>query len=136
MVGSGCVALVAFHLLFLIIRRPPRATRTDTLFPYTTLVRAVQVALDKLAQNVEDLAVEKVEGIADGEQPNHPPCGASIGGRTERCLRFDRHAAHRAGDREPDHRRSPRAGPAAPAAARKIMSNSGKLALQRAFGDI
>src|SRR3546814_6560206 len=75
--------------------------------------------LDKLAQNVDDLAVEKVEGIADGEQPNHPPCGASIGGRTERCLRFDRHAAHRAGDRAPDHRRSPRAGPAAPAAARK-----------------
>src|SRR3546814_6109678 len=92
--------------------------------------------LDKLAQNVDDLAVEKVEGIADGEQPNHPPCGASIGGRTERCLRFDRHAAHRAGDRAPDHRRSPRAGPAAPAAARKIMSNSRKLALPRAFEDI
>src|SRR3546814_16234264 len=27
-------------LFFLIIRRPPRATRTDTLFPYTTLFRA------------------------------------------------------------------------------------------------
>src|SRR3546814_1698932 len=26
--------------LFLIIRRPPRATRTDTLFPYTTLFRS------------------------------------------------------------------------------------------------
>src|SRR3546814_955296 len=26
------------------IRRPPRATRTDTLFPYTTLVRSVVVA--------------------------------------------------------------------------------------------
>src|SRR3546814_13379285 len=90
--------------------------------------------LDKLAQNVDDLAVEKVEGIADGEQPNHPPCGASIGGRTERCLRFDRHAAHRAGDRAPDHRRSPRAGPAAPAAARKIMSNSRKLAPPREIG--
>src|SRR3546814_14738581 len=25
---------------FLMIRRPPRSTRTDTLFPYTTLVRA------------------------------------------------------------------------------------------------
>src|SRR3546814_7985997 len=24
------------------IRRPPRSTRTDTLFPYTTLVRSVQ----------------------------------------------------------------------------------------------
>src|SRR3546814_17673125 len=26
---------------FLMIRRPPRSTRTDTLFPYTTLFRAV-----------------------------------------------------------------------------------------------
>src|SRR3546814_6365267 len=33
-----------FHFPFvflLIIRRPPRSTRTDTLFPYTTLFRSV-----------------------------------------------------------------------------------------------
>src|SRR3546814_5250604 len=28
---------------FLMIRRPPRSTRTDTLFPYTTLFRSVQI---------------------------------------------------------------------------------------------
>src|SRR3546814_7779787 len=28
-------------LFLLIIRRPPRSTRTDTLFPYTTLFRSV-----------------------------------------------------------------------------------------------
>src|SRR3546814_17504750 len=28
---------------FLMIRRPPRSTRTDTLFPYTTLFRSVRV---------------------------------------------------------------------------------------------
>src|SRR3546814_14071067 len=28
-------------LLFLMIRRPPRSTRTDTLFPYTTLFRSL-----------------------------------------------------------------------------------------------
>src|SRR3546814_2635485 len=27
--------------LFLMIRRPPRSTRTDTLFPYTTLFRSL-----------------------------------------------------------------------------------------------
>src|SRR3546814_7250424 len=27
---------------FLMIRRPPRSTRTDTLFPYTTLFRSIQ----------------------------------------------------------------------------------------------
>src|SRR3546814_1586344 len=30
---------------FLMIRRPPRSTRTDTLFPYTTLFRAMESAL-------------------------------------------------------------------------------------------
>src|SRR3546814_20832976 len=38
-----------FHLchlcFFLMIRRPPRSTRTDTLFPYTTLFRSYQVAV-------------------------------------------------------------------------------------------
>src|SRR3546814_17091317 len=33
-----CLYVVCF---FLMIRRPPRSTRTDTLFPYTTLFRAV-----------------------------------------------------------------------------------------------
>src|SRR3546814_9654724 len=28
-------------VVFLMIRRPPRSTRTDTLFPYTTLFRSV-----------------------------------------------------------------------------------------------
>src|SRR3546814_13489143 len=29
---------------FLMIRRPPRSTRTDTLFPYTTLFRSLLIA--------------------------------------------------------------------------------------------
>src|SRR3546814_15369311 len=29
-----------FVVVFLMIRRPPRSTRTDTLFPYTTLFRS------------------------------------------------------------------------------------------------
>src|SRR3546814_12241615 len=32
-------SLIVF-LFFLMIRRPPRSTRTDTLFPYTTLFRS------------------------------------------------------------------------------------------------
>src|SRR3546814_11993281 len=31
---------VSFFFFFLMIRRPPRSTRTDTLFPYTTLFRS------------------------------------------------------------------------------------------------
>src|SRR3546814_19856255 len=32
-------------IFFLMIRRPPRSTRTDTLFPYTTLFRSMFVAV-------------------------------------------------------------------------------------------
>src|SRR3546814_14317384 len=39
-----------FYVFFLMIRRPPRSTRTDTLFPYTTLFRSVG------AQTIKDLA--------------------------------------------------------------------------------
>src|SRR3546814_12246314 len=34
---------------FLMIRRPPRSTRTDTLFPYTTLFRSPSGAFEALA---------------------------------------------------------------------------------------
>src|SRR3546814_167182 len=54
------VLFVYFYYLsfFLMIRRPPRSTRTDTLFPYTALFRSVallflflDVMLDLLLQN-------------------------------------------------------------------------------------
>src|SRR3546814_17975139 len=35
----SCMAVLYFF--FLMIRRPPRSTRTDTLFPYTTLFRSI-----------------------------------------------------------------------------------------------
>src|SRR3546814_13910240 len=47
------------------IRRPPRSTRTDTLFPYTTLFRSA-ITLDHLAQfgNAERLAIEILDSRA------------------------------------------------------------------------
>src|SRR3546814_5172358 len=36
--------LFCFVFFFLMIRRPPRSTRTDTLFPYTTLFRSARPA--------------------------------------------------------------------------------------------
>src|SRR3546814_14295923 len=35
-----CVTVLIYLFFFLMIRRPPRSTRTDTLFPYTTLFRS------------------------------------------------------------------------------------------------
>src|SRR3546814_11921392 len=36
--------MFAFFFFFLMIRLPPRSTRTDTLFPYTTLFRSESMA--------------------------------------------------------------------------------------------
>src|SRR3546814_14402422 len=38
--GVVVVSRVVVLVFFLMIRRPPRSTRTDTLFPYTTLFRS------------------------------------------------------------------------------------------------
>src|SRR3546814_13093144 len=37
---SSILVSILFSFFFLMIRRPPRSTRTDTLFPYTTLFRS------------------------------------------------------------------------------------------------
>src|SRR3546814_16374433 len=53
------------------IRRPPRSTRTDTLFPYTTLFRsrAVRVseksAVDALVPRLETVGVAVDETVAE-----------------------------------------------------------------------
>src|SRR3546814_18101677 len=56
------------------IRRPPRSTRTDTLFPYTTLFRSVLLYLDHVAglQLAEAMERRDLVGLeqhrdADGE---------------------------------------------------------------------
>src|SRR3546814_12234297 len=45
-----------FHIrvLFLMIRRPPRSTRTATLFPYTTLFRAGRLDVAAGAGHLEE----------------------------------------------------------------------------------
>src|SRR3546814_10149135 len=41
----ACLSVSLSILFFLMIRRPPRSTRTDTLFPYTTLFRSLYHSL-------------------------------------------------------------------------------------------
>src|SRR3546814_13063020 len=43
-------AMVSLSVFFLMIRRPPRSTRTDTLFPYTTLFRSERALRFALAR--------------------------------------------------------------------------------------
>src|SRR3546814_12989013 len=45
--------LFVIIIFFLMIRRPPRSTRTDTLFPYTTLFRSAGDVLGVTALEME-----------------------------------------------------------------------------------
>src|SRR3546814_9843067 len=55
------------------LRRPPRSTRTDTLFPYTTLFRSAGGGdaggddLDALGLGAEHRGVEAQAGVAEAE---------------------------------------------------------------------
>src|SRR3546814_3876605 len=45
------------------LRRPPRSTRTDTLFPYTTRFRSAATAI----------RLKEAPAMADGARSDHPP---------------------------------------------------------------
>src|SRR3546814_6081178 len=61
---AQCCVLI---FVFLIIRRPPRPTRTDTLFPYTTLFRSGFVC------NVEPIADSVAEARRRAERDGSGP---------------------------------------------------------------
>src|SRR3546814_13221215 len=68
--------VVYLCLFFLMIRRPPRSTRTDTLFPYTTLFRS-QV----IAEGFEVVIVKETDCIltfADIKEPIWPASHRAI----------------------------------------------------------
>src|SRR3546814_2057011 len=53
---------------FLMIRRPPRSTRTDTLFPYTTLFRSVEaVGSNEYASSTSVGKIELVDSTREGK---------------------------------------------------------------------
>src|SRR3546814_14413965 len=57
-----------FCLLFLMIRRPPRSTRTDTLLPYTTLFRSHWQGVDDFAEGRRQVGADLLSGsVARGK---------------------------------------------------------------------
>src|SRR3546814_1771963 len=54
---------------FLMIRRPPRSTRTDTLFPYTTLFRSVRSP---------ERAARRRKSKLNRREPRRPPVLAAL----------------------------------------------------------
>src|SRR3546814_9926035 len=56
------------------IRRPPRSTRTDTLFPYTTLFRSTDLLCHILRPDPAAGAVSQHDSTDHGYQQNEPSC--------------------------------------------------------------
>src|SRR3546814_11422318 len=54
LLSFGVFVILSFIFFFLMIRRPPRSTRTDTLFPYTTLFRSAGEAAAVRADDLRD----------------------------------------------------------------------------------
>src|SRR3546814_2796674 len=72
-----------FIFFFLMIRRPPRSTRTDTLFPYTTLFRSHEMRLPRfaidLADDIAALVVREFEfGVLAQEDVGAAPLVAAV----------------------------------------------------------
>src|SRR3546814_10993308 len=55
-------------LFFVKIRRPPRSTRTDTLFPYTTLFRSTIPLHQRVAAQVDGVAVDGQQAFGRPQQ--------------------------------------------------------------------
>src|SRR3546814_9917170 len=74
------------------IRRPPRSTRTDTLFPYTTLFRS-----DRLRRGRHDGACDLPAAVrrqgAAFRIFDHQGCAGSEGGRSGLTALYAREAA-------------------------------------------
>src|SRR3546814_7141637 len=67
--------MFCYCFFFLMIRRPPRSTRTDTLFPYTTLFRSVgeehagglEQAMElRVGSRIEHLEAEDLDAAGGG----------------------------------------------------------------------
>src|SRR3546814_9635293 len=75
------------------IRRPPRSTRTDTLFPYTTLFRSSDVGFTAIIRDISDR--RDVELRAEFASRNDPLTGilnrSSFIAETERMLGAQHH---------------------------------------------
>src|SRR3546814_2740024 len=75
-----------YLFFFLMIRRPPRSTRTDTLFPYTTLFRSHDLDLaDQLFAHVE--AADEMVRHADIAEQGEDMLGNAV---VEHALAVDR----------------------------------------------
>src|SRR3546814_17193033 len=66
-----CYSVFMVFFFVVMIRRPPRATRTDTLFPYTTLFRSMSCVLSEWGEGIRPYDFDLPYGYGDTEQVFH-----------------------------------------------------------------
>src|SRR3546814_3954437 len=70
--------MIFVYCFFLMIRRPPRSTRTDTLFPYTTLFRSAAYRSRSLllpAASPNTVRLQLRSSPSPGGEAVEPTCG-------------------------------------------------------------
>src|SRR3546814_19595568 len=73
----SCMLLTYWLCFFLMIRRPPRSTRTDTLCPYTTLFRAEGGVVGLQAPDADGDALPTVDTTTAPSGRDAPKAGDS-----------------------------------------------------------
>src|SRR3546814_14894553 len=79
----SCVCIALMWFLFLMIRRPPRSTRTDTLFPYPTLFRSVYLCARQVIPHMAKQGGGAIVNVGSGAswgKPNMAAYSATKGG--------------------------------------------------------
>src|SRR3546814_2517764 len=89
------------------IRRPPRSTRTDTLFPYTTLFRSLRGAPRLAGLVVSGCAAWALEDLAELGGREDPMGPGSVAPPRD-------HEDHDRDDEQPAHSRDPEGARSAP----------------------
>src|SRR3546814_9356194 len=79
------------------IRRPPRSTRTDTLFPYTTLFRSIAAFAQNGCKDASEFALpcfvaDKILPHFDAQIGNAIPLGMAVHGGVQE-LRSEEHTS-------------------------------------------
>src|SRR3546814_2319178 len=81
------------YFFFLMLRRPPRSTRADTLFPYTTLFRSARPA----ARGRRDYRRHRHADLRAGQFPDElrddRPCRGPDAGRPRDAGRSEEHTS-------------------------------------------
>src|SRR3546814_9717807 len=82
------------------VRQPPRSTRTDTLFPYTTLFRSIgrETAQRRGAQRVGAVGQRRLRKVERGDELVEQPVGFGRAAVGQRIGRDDVDRHRRVGD--------------------------------------